>query len=302
MPVTFAPMNCRLCGTAIIPIEPSMAENRTTQSYGDCNYVCEPCGVGYSNSQSEGSRTMIYASYLDNLPCGPDGLRTDLDNCLQNAVNVRNRDNKRNKFAFATSEDAITWSMFWFLKHTKQLAYALGGESSTNATLLLWGCPVYEDPSELTTKLHEIQVDELGENSSSKSEPDVIVETDTRLFFVESKYGSSNSCKPGYHHWGTYLQTENPLFFSTSKHQIIKAGLEELTRNWVIGNMLANRIGKRFELVNLGPNAIQASSNQFAELVDQNVADYRFLSWSTLIDRIKTEDWFEAYLRSKNLS
>ena len=177
-------MTCRICGNQISPIESVMEKNRQTLSYADCNYQCVPCGVGYSNGQDESARTMIHACHLDNLPKGPEGLRTDLENCLANAANVQNRSNKRNKFAFSTSEDALTWSVFWYLAHTNQLASALGDENSDSATLFLWGCPVNNDPSSVQSKLHVIQVDELGETPNSKSEPDVIVETDTRLFLL----------------------------------------------------------------------------------------------------------------------
>ncbi len=281
-----------------------MEKNRQTLSYADCNYQCVPCGVGYSNGQDESARTMIHACHLDNLPKGPEGLRTDLENCLANAANVQNRSNKRNKFAFSTSEDALTWSVFWYLAHTNQLASALGDENSDSATLFLWGCPVNNDPSSVQSKLHVIQVDELGETPNSKSEPDVIVETDTRLFFVESKLGSPNPCNPNYQNWNKYLREgETSSLFRKSEEEVKQAGLEELTRNWVIGNLLANRLDKAFELVNLGPNSVESSSNQFAELVDQAKAAYRFLSWSSLIGNLNqpVEEWFQAYLKQKHI-
>ena len=299
MPISFDPMNCRLCGNAINPFNTTVQINRVTQSFADCNYVCQVCRVGYSNSQTEASRTMIYANHLENLPNGPDALRTDLERCLANAANVRNRDNKRNKFAFATSEDALTWSVFWYLSHTNQICHALGDRCVSTTALLLWGCPINDDPSGLTTLLHQIQVNELGEAPNSKSEPDVIIETESHLYFIESKYGSPNSCKPEYRHWDTYLRTETIPLFGTPQIKIQQAGFEELTRNWVIGNMIANRINKRFELINLGPCAIEASSNQFAELINQTDADYRFLSWTRLMDKITIDDWFREYLNSK---
>lgn len=91
-------------------------------SFGNCLRRCDNCGIGYSNAQNPDSVVKIYRNPLDNIPLEVhDGaLET-----VSNALNKINRDNKLKKFAFETSEDAITWTVFNYLKQKKFLCESL---------------------------------------------------------------------------------------------------------------------------------------------------------------------------------
>ena len=68
----------------------------------------------------EFSRTivLIYKHYFNN---NAELLRPDLDFVLSNSLNQINRTVKKNKFAFSTSEDALTWSFFKYHKRSMRI-------------------------------------------------------------------------------------------------------------------------------------------------------------------------------------
>jgi hypothetical protein len=69
--------------------------------------------------------------------------------------------------------------------------------------------------------------------------------------FVEAKYTSQNDVKPNYKGFARYLG--RPKIFAAGDTAVRAAGFYELTRNWRIGADLAERLGRRFTLVNLSP-------------------------------------------------
>src|SRR5687768_3684970 len=111
---TYAPMKCRNCGSMIQPLVIGVDKPKAAASYGDCNYRCtnEVCGVAYTNALAESSRRMIQPDYRLNIPAH---VRDGVNEALTDALNVRNRPTKRKKFAFESSEDALTWTVFRYL-------------------------------------------------------------------------------------------------------------------------------------------------------------------------------------------
>jgi hypothetical protein len=74
--------------------------------YDDCLRRCEPCGIGASNAADPQAVTYIHRDPLGNIPIES---RKGVSRALGEALNARNRESKRRRFGFSTSEDAVTW-------------------------------------------------------------------------------------------------------------------------------------------------------------------------------------------------
>jgi len=134
-------MACRECARAI---EPDLRfAGRKARSFDTCVYRCE-CGVGYSNARSAAARRRITSEPAGNVPREVSG---GLEQVLANAVNVRNRPEKRGKFCSETAEDAVTWTVFTYLASRGDLGRLLDGHGEAGeASLLVWGVPFTGPP------------------------------------------------------------------------------------------------------------------------------------------------------------
>jgi hypothetical protein len=230
-------------------------------------FRCLDCGIGYSNATNPKARVRI-VRHVDQAV--PDEVHDGLEDALEQALNERNRPSKRNAFCSASSEDAVTWTVFRGLDRIGRLARVAQAitpdhPESRDVDLLLWGVPV-ASPTGAAIREQLIAVtDELGEASMSRSEPDVILVTETHVVFIEAKTGSRNDVNPSANGWGTYLKDE--ALFCVEPDQVQSAGYYELVRNWVIGNKLADRLGRDFLLINLGPAGLAADVKRLAPLL-----------------------------------
>src|ERR1700723_3110246 len=154
--------HCPLCGTDLpkLQLRPSRAA-----SFDGCVRKCEPCGVAFSNASKNPTR--IHRDPLNNIP--PEA-RPGALHALSNAVNVRNRPQKLEKFGFSTSEDALTWSVFSYLQQgglLSDIVRSLGllpTPPASEPVLLLWGSPVPPNSAEgelLRTELTSL-LDRIG--------------------------------------------------------------------------------------------------------------------------------------------
>jgi hypothetical protein len=179
--------------------------------FDDCLRRCEPCGIAASNAANPQAVTYIYRDPLDNIPIES---RAGASEALDRALNVRNRESKRRRFGFSTSEDAVTWVVFTYLLRSGQLLAALAraglirDETSTTVpTLLLWGVPVDSGAPGATIqkRLSDLCVS-LQEDPNSLSEPDVVLDLgEDGLMFIEVKYLSGNDLKEAdYPGWSKY--------------------------------------------------------------------------------------------------
>lgn len=303
MPVRYKSMFCRECGATIEPKVLDVERAVVTTSFADCNFVCPnvECAIGYSNAQNEAGRVAIYPDYRLNVPSDPPGLRDELPRMLDESINQTNSSNKKQKFAFTTSEDAVTWVTFWYLNNQQQVGSALGAANPKLDDLLLWGTSLTPEYSETRHALLAVLTESFHEDPRRVSEPDAIALTPEELFFVEVKYHSGNDKKkPGTGNWNRYLSHTSHLF-STSCEDVQSAGYYELTRNWVIGNTLAARLSRRFTLVNLGPEKIRTSALDFEQSLATDHAKFRFVDWSAFIEgfSLPLDAWFADYISKK---
>lgn len=146
--------------------------------FDDCLRRCEPCAIGASNAANSDAVTYIHRDPLKNIPSES---REGAIQALAQAFNVRNRESKRRRFGFSTSEDAVTWVVFTYLLRSGQLLGALhragiiaDATIATAPTLLLWGVPIDNGTrgTQIRNQLSELCTS-LQEDPNSFSEPDV---------------------------------------------------------------------------------------------------------------------------------
>jgi len=221
---------------------------------------------------------------------------------LNNALNIPNRPRKVFRFGFQTSEDALTWTVFTYLARTGQLGevfHALGVLKviAPSATLLLWGEP-FPLESERGRSIRRLLIticDHLGENSQSRSEPDVILDFGPAgLVVIEVKYLSENDKKPYGSRYDKYVQGTDCFRDAES---IGRSELYELTRNWRIGCQLAE--GRPFTLVNLITGSKEPSCSRVFREGLNTTPTRQFLtrSWPQLTSATSMTEWILKYLR-----
>lgn len=234
---------------------------------------------------------------------------------LRQAFNLRNRESKRVRFGFSTSEDAVTWVVFTYLLRSGQLLTALSQAGLTcedaampALTLFLWGVPVDsndERGTDIQRRLIELCT-KLGEDPTSLSEPDVILDLGKAgLIFVEVKHLSPNDTTPAdYRGWTKY---SSAAWLNWRIEEIRASGCYELARNWCLLKGLA--ADRPVTLVNLGParlfrGAEGARLDRFAAALDTDQRSHFVkVSWSDLLRSGSDEvpEWFAAFCRDRGL-
>jgi len=224
-----------------------------------------------------------------------------LNDVLDNSLNELNRPNKRLKFAFETSEDALTWTVFRYLQEHDAFPQALGMPAAPLQAILFWGteCPIVAG-SETRAALLQIQQEVIQEVQRRLSEPDVILVFQDLLIFIEVKYGAGNDVDKNNANFDRYLDHAAGLF-EAAHENVAEMGYYELTRNWVIGNLVAHQLDREFRLINLGSARCQASAGGFRNSLANGGENFSFLTWLTLIGNLPQplDDWFATYLQAK---
>lgn len=296
-------MRCRRCGEIISPDPEVLARigRGRAARFEDCVWRCR-CGVAYSNARDPGGRTMIHARPQDNVP---QEVHEGLDEILAGAINETSRGSKRSRFAFETSEDAVTWTVIRGLGQAGQLAALLPPDERPQgaASLLLWGAPVDgPDAARIAEALVAVS-DALHERPRRRSEPDVVIAWERVLVVVEAKHRARNDKKPAdYPNWRRYLDRDD--LFIVPDEAVRATGLYELVRNWRIAAELAERLGTvRTMLVNLGPPTIARSAEAFGKQLAQGPG-LRFVhrTWSAVMaDADVLPGWLEDYAARRRL-
>lgn len=267
-------INCPHCGKEMNEY-PGDSHKRAF-CYDDCIRRCSTCEIGASNSID--SPTFIYKDYHKNIPII---LIDNLDNTLNHANNVRNRNSKKKKIGYSTSEDALTWIFLkYFIQNNnlKLLQNILNLDDSIKE-ILIWGVPQLNHSYK--SNLSDVCL-ELGENPISFSEPDIIIVTDSSITFIEVKLKSSNERKSAEkRNYDKYL---NNTFYK-NKELAKKSEYYELIRNWTIAHMLDKN--KAVHLINLAPNHLfyKEKDSFFQNFKDSlnNPQDFTQLSWEAIV-------------------
>lgn len=294
--MTLTNIKCPSCGKLL---SPNKGDIKKTNSYNDCLRRCDKCEIGFSNSKSK--PTVIYKKYSENIP---ELLRQDLDICLNNSINKMNRKNKKNKFGFSTSEDALTWSFFkYFVVKNKfsELLKILDIKSEESAfDIYLWGTNICKTKNSLGFIGKYITVsDSFKEESSRRTEPDVIIKLKDKLVFIEVKYLSSNELKTEKTKFKKYLVPD------IKEKEVIESEHYELYRNWAFASKLSD--GDNYELINLAPQKLFNDKNRnklihFEKSLNSTNGNFRKVSWEEVLDKVnntENELWFIEYLTEK---
>jgi hypothetical protein len=281
----------------------------TADSYSACLRQCIHCGIGFSNSRT--APVCIYNDPLDNIP---EPVREGVIKTLGLALNVRNRNNKRSKFGFETSEDAVTWTVFTYLHSVRRLTafQNLVNPGSIlltpqKPTLLVWGAPFPLDhvPGQRLRKQVTEILEQLGENPNSLSEPDIVLDFGSvGLVVIEVKYRSPNENKAsGYPGWPTYIPKSGAFIDHDGAR---RSGHYELVRNWRLAWELAE--DRPFTLINLGPEKLfegeEGERLTAFESSLRQTPERRFLrmTWNDLLALSgEIPEWFRQYVSKKRL-
>ena len=175
------------------------------------------------------------------------------DRALLNKI----KDVKReSRMARDNSEDALSWNVFRYLERTNQISDLLSSinqPSVSSIELIYWSY------SQMDYGVWSQLVDarsEFGEDPQRSSEPDIIVDSDRAIFFIEAKLAAGNNTKPSnLSERKKYLTGGDNWFervFNSDYETIsIEKQKYELMRFWLLGSWMAERLGKDFYLVNL---------------------------------------------------
>lgn len=298
-----SPLQCPECGSRLHPVDGQL---KSAGCFEDCLRRCEPCGVGFSNGRSE--QTRIYRNPVHNVP---DEVRTCAKETIFEALNEQHRPDKYVKFGFSTSEDALTWTVFTFLRKSGQLGKALrknvaevaeekvaGADEDKEPELLLWGVPQPRESHQgalIRERLIDI-LDRIGESPMRRSEPDVIADFGPQgLVEIEVKYGARNDQQD----FGAKHEKYLAGIDAFEDHQAIRESrLYELARNWRIGIELAN--GAPFTLLNLVVRNRDATQiEKFRSGLNEAKGQFRVLTWAELVGQIEAPTWLTNYLNDK---
>lgn len=197
--------------------------------------------------------TFIYKSHTDNLLWN-DNADTAL---LKNILKVK----RESRMSSENSEDALSWNVFRFLEKNQLLSAFLKNISNNDhkiIDIIYWSYSKNENT--LWSLLKNARL-EFGESCDKGSEPDIIILTDTTLFFIEAKFFSSNITS------GTKETLKNRInnskkyetggdkhfakIFQKDYKSIVLDQKYELMRFWILGTWIAKKLNVKFQLVNI---------------------------------------------------
>lgn len=155
------------------------------------------------------------------------------------------------EFRSPNCEDAVSWNVFRFLQKSNELDGFLTeiiGMPVSNAKVIYWSL----DGNKTWDKLAEARR-EFREGRGS--EPDLIVISDTIIFFIEAKLFDSNEKMPRNNNSEGYATGGNKWFlkvFTSNYEEVaIIAKKYELMRFWLLGTWVAEELKRDFYLVSL---------------------------------------------------
>lgn len=155
------------------------------------------------------------------------------------------------EFRSPNCEDAVCWNVFRFLQKSNTLDDFLTettGLPVSNAKVIYWSL----DGNKTWDKLAEARK-EFKERRGS--EPDLIVVSDTIIFFIEAKLFDSNEKTPRSNNGEGYVTGGNKWFqkvFKSNYEEVaIIAKKYEMMRFWLLGTWIAKGLNRDFYLVSL---------------------------------------------------
>jgi hypothetical protein len=247
---------------------------------------------------------------LDNIPVQA---RKGLETVLAQSFSVKNRETKRRRLGFSTSEDAVTWVVFSYLAVHAPAGLSgfarrlLGLSNVDNPELLLWGVPVPPNRAgaDLQTRLVAVLTKIEG---TPRSEPDVVLNYgQAGLVIIEVKLHAPNDVVKLTEADKLDKYLANTFAFANAL-EVKNSRMYELARNWRIGWDLAGRCP--FRLVNLGTGKLFKQTEQL-DSFEKGLAispghSFRRLTWTSLLQSLASDledfpGWLEEWLKERGL-
>jgi len=212
------------------------------------------------------------------------------------------------------SEDAVTWNVFRFLERSgliKSVLNELTGLSSNSPEVMYWSYSQKEKGR--WSNLMDARI-EFGEDVEKGSEPDIIIKTDSSLFFIEAKLTAGNKTSPSnLQNTKQYTTGGNnwfsKIFRSDYETIAIREKKYELMRFWLIGTWMADQYGLHFELINLVCSQQETGiENIFKKhIIETERRKFQRLEWENIcqhiegIDPLTDKDKMMKYFQNKSL-
>ncbi|MBR3628277.1 MAG: hypothetical protein IKN42_05465, partial [Elusimicrobia bacterium] len=241
-------------------------------------------------------------------------------------LNEKNRENKKIKFGFSTSEDACSWIFFtyFFKKNKLDVLKDILGLKSEIKDILFWGVS-YNDL--INSKISEISAGilennniikslkqsekDIGEKPKLRTEPDIIVVTDEELVFIEVKVNSGmpkfnfneEKNKEKFEKYSKVKYYNNFDIIGKKFENIRKKDekLEkkykeninpfyELVRNWTLLNDLGEKLNKKVSLINLVREEETKEIQIFKDAIKvSNERKFEVKTWEEIFNILKDE-------------
>jgi hypothetical protein len=175
------------------------------------------------------------------------------DRALLSALKAFKRESR---LARDNSEDAITWNVFRYLENSGRLAgflTAVVGRPVVNPVPAYWS---YSSAVKGVCRSLATARAQFGEAVARSTEPDLVIEADGKMIWVEAKLGSTNKTTPS-NPGDTkgYLSGGDRWFekaFTGDYHAVaVAAERYELMRLWLLGTWIAANEQNEFYLINL---------------------------------------------------
>jgi len=204
---------------------------------------------------------------------------------------------RESRIARDNSEDAVSWNVFRFLERNNLIEEFLSLITDLfikSSEVIYWSYSQKENS--VFSKLNESRR-EFGEIIKKGSEPDIIINTDKALFFIEVKFTAGNETSPSNKNNSKKYESGGNNWFSTvfkSDYKTI-AVIEkkyELLRFWLLGTWMAKQQDKNFYLINLVLSKNEKDiENVFKRHIRENKRREFFrISWEDIYNYISNID------------
>lgn len=204
---------------------------------------------------------------------------------------------RESRMAREKSEDAVTWNAFRYLEKSgllKDYLNSIYSSGNDGARIIYWSFdPMTGGPWDPLVLARE----EFGEKANQGSEPDLIIETNDNIYFIEAKLDSGNKTNPSKPDNKKKYETGGNNWFS----EVFRLGVDfdkvanaesfyELMRFWLLGTWIANEhLNRNFFLINLVLNKKERDvEHQFGRHIDYNeTRAFKRLTWEQIYSLIE---------------
>jgi hypothetical protein len=201
---------------------------------------------------------------------------------------------RESRMARERSEDALTWNIFRFFEREgllTEFVRFVAGSMVENPDLIYWSYSAITNTA--WTPLLQAR-SAFGEEPDRGSEPDLILNTDDSLVFIEVKFTSSNYKRvDSVSKLPKYVKGENgwydQVFTKDIFHVAIYKKCYELMRFWLLGTWMAEQMDKDFMLLSLTPMRIDPNlTDTVTPMIQQNNRRrFKRITWEDIYSWIR---------------